>query len=339
MTRGLRRIGLDEASLGHFLGGIAAYLVIAVALSELEQQATWLPGPLLALGIGIALGRSIPAGLSSTARFGSIHLLRAGIVLLGLKLSVAQLQEVGVDALAVIIPCVAVGAVAAYVAATAAGLDRRLRLLLAAGTAICGNSAIATIAPAIGAHDDEVTVAITTVTIYGTVALLVFPVLAHLLGLGDRAAGMWAGTAINDTSQVVAASFSMSDAAGATATIVKLARNLFIIPAALVAPFFGPRSAGPAQSVQSGVRRLQIPWFVVAFVLAAAIASVVSLPAGVVDTASYLSKIFILAALVAIGIRSSNLRFDRRLFFPVAAGSAAGVVLAAVSLVLVSRVA
>lgn len=338
MTRALRWIGLEEASHGHFLGGIAAYLVIAVALSALEQQATWLPGPLLALGIGIALGRLIPAGLSSVARFGSTHLLRAGIVLLGLKLSVAQLQEVGVDALAVIVPCVAVGAVAAYVAATAAGLEGRLRLLLAAGTAICGNSAIATISPAIGARDDEVTVAITTVTIYGTVALLLFPVIAHLLGLGDRAAGMWAGTAINDTSQVVAASFSMSEGAGATATIVKLARNLFIIPAALVAPFLGTRAVGPAPGVQSGVRRLQVPWFVAAFVLAATIASVVSLPAGVVDAASYLSKIFILAALVAIGIRSSNLRFDRGLLVPVAVGSAAGVVLAVVSLMLVTRV-
>lgn len=337
MTWGLRRIGLDAASLGHVFEGIGAYLLIAVALAALEQQATWLPGPLLALGIGIALGRSIPARLSSAAHFASTHLLRAGIVLLGLKLSVAQLQEVGVDALAVIIPCVAVGAVAAYVAATAAGLDGRLRLLLAAGTAICGNSAIAAIAPAIGARDDEVTVAITTVTIYGTVALLLFPVLAHLLGLGDRAAGMWAGTAINDTSQVVAASFSMSEGAGATATIVKLARNLFIIPAALGALFLGTRPAGTS-SAQGRPGGLQIPWFVVAFVLATTIASVVSLPAGVVDIASDLSKVLILAALVAIGIRSSDLRFDRGLLVPVAAGSAAGVVLAVVSLMLVIRV-
>ncbi|MPZ70101.1 MAG: putative sulfate exporter family transporter [Actinobacteria bacterium] len=329
----------SAVSLTQLLIGIGVYLVIAVALAAVERRATWLPGPLLAIALGIVLGRVSPAPLADAAEFCSTHLLRAGIVLLGFKLSVDQLQAVGLDALVVIVPCVAIGAAAAYVAATAAGLKGPLRLLLAAGTAICGNSAIATVAPSLGASDDEITIAIATVTIYGTIALLAFPVLAHVLGLGDRASGMWAGTAINDTSQVVAASFSMSESAGATATIVKLARNLFIVPAAMVAPFFNRAGGSAAQEVRVGLRRLQIPWFVVVFVLAVAIASTVSLPEGVVTAASDLSKVSILAALVAIGIRSSNLRFDRRLFYPVAAGSAAGVVLAAVSLVLVSRVA
>jgi uncharacterized membrane protein YadS len=136
---------------------------------------------------------------------------------------------------------------------------------------------------------------------------------------------------VNDTSQVVAAAFSVSERAGEVGTIVKLARNLFIIPAAVVTAWIGA-SRGKDRSFRVGS---SIPWFVIGFVAAAAFSSVVALPGDVLDAASQLSKGLILAALVGIGMRAASLRADRRFFVPLGVGIAAGIVLAIVSFILV----
>ena len=313
------------------LAGIFVCIAIAAGLVMVEEQILWLPGPLVAMAAGILLGRLYPRRLAVGAQIAAIYFLRTGIILLGLRLSLDQLGTVGAEALLVIVPCIVIGVLVAIWLGRAANLGRGLSLLLAVGTAICGNSAIAVVAPSIHADEEEVTAAITSVTVYGTLALFTFPLIGGWLDLSAREIGTWIGTAVNDTSQVVAAAFSVSERVGEVGTIVKLARNLFIIPAAVVAAWIGA-SHGRDRSFRVGS---SIPWFVVGFVAAAAFSSVVVLPGDVLDAASQLSKGLILAALVGIGMRAASLRADRRFFIPLAVGSAAGIVLAIVSFTLV----
>ena len=110
------------------------------------------------------------------------------------------------------------------------GTSARLATLIGVGTAICGNTAIIATAPVIKAEDRDVSFAVATITLFGTAAVIVFPLLGHALGMSDVLFGHWAGAAVNDTSQVTATGFSYSVEAGETATIVKLTRNTLMVP-------------------------------------------------------------------------------------------------------------
>lgn len=311
--------------------GIVGCLSVGAILVAVESEMAWLPAPIIALAAGVVMGRVLPGPMRGGSAMVSSYFLQAGIVLLGLRLSLAQLGTIGAPAAVVIVPCVGFAATATFALGRIFGVPRRLSLLLAAGTAVCGNSAIAAIAPSVEATDDEVAAAITTVTVYGTVALLLFPIIAGWMDLSARAFGIWTGTAINDTSQVLASAFSMSYAAGETATVVKLGRNLFIVPTTVVAAWFGRRYSNTgATSIHQSM-----PWFVFAFAGAVILSSLFHLPTPVARGASVVSKLLILTALTGIGIRAASVKADRRVLAPLAAGSLAGIALAAVSLSLV----
>lgn len=304
-------------------------MAVAALLALLEQVSPALPGPMIAIAAGVALGRIWGRFLVPGAALAGSVLLRAGIVLLGTRLSMDEVREVGLDAALVIVPCVAVGAVAAWVFARRLGLPPSLSALLAVGTAICGNSAIAACAPLIRTNEDEVATAIATVTVYGSFALVAFPLIGAALGLPSHEFGLWAGAAINDTSQVVASAFSFSQSAGATATIVKLTRNLFILPAVVLLPAIPAlrRAERSSSSIASAV-----PWFVFGFVALAAFVSLVEVPENVLEIAGTLSKVLILAALVGIGVGATSVKLDRSLAKPLLVGLGAGVIVAAVGL-------
>jgi uncharacterized integral membrane protein (TIGR00698 family) len=311
------------------LFGLAICIAVAGVLVSLEQVSTALPGPMIAIAIGLALGRAWGRPLAPGAAFAGSVLLRAGIVLLGARLSMSQVRAVGLDAALVIVPCVMVGGIAAWVIARRLGLPPSLSALLAVGTAICGNSAIAACAPLIRSSEDEVATAVATVTVYGSFALVAFPLIGAALGLSSHEFGLWAGAVINDTSQVVASAFSFSPSAGATATIVKLSRNLFILAAVVVVPALPAlrRTKRSSNSFASTV-----PWFVLGFVALAAFVSVVDVPAGLLNAAGTLSKVFIMAALVGIGVGATTLRLNRSMLTPLLAGLGAGAIVATVGL-------
>jgi uncharacterized integral membrane protein (TIGR00698 family) len=214
-----------------------AALLAASVIGGLAVAAGALPGsvsPLLvALLAGLAVANVVPAaGARFHAALGPLpsQLLRVGIVLLGARGSIELIAAVGPHALVVV--AITMTAVFGFVALVA----RRLRLLpelavlLAVGTAVCGNSAIAAVAPLIRARRPEVALAIGTITVFGTVALFVYPVFGRMLGLDDREFGIWAGAGVHDTSQVVATAFAFSPAAGDVATVVKLGRNTLMLP-------------------------------------------------------------------------------------------------------------
>jgi uncharacterized integral membrane protein (TIGR00698 family) len=298
-------------------------------LAFLEQASPALPGPMIAIAAGVALGRIGGRWLAPGATLAGPIFLRAGIVLLGARLSMDQVRAVGLDAALVIVPCVVIGATAAWMIARQLGLPPSLCALLAVGTGICGNSAIAACAPLIRTNEEEVATAIGTITLYGSFALVAFPLIGAAIGLSSHEFGLWAGAAINDTSQVVASAFSFSSSAGATATIVKLTRNLFILVAVVVVPAL-PALHRADRSTNSIGRA--VPWFVFGFVALAGFVSLVDVPEDIVELAGTASKVLILAALVGIGVRATSLQLNRSLAKPLLVGLGSGVLVAAVGL-------
>jgi uncharacterized integral membrane protein (TIGR00698 family) len=200
-------------------------------------------------------------------------------------------------------------------------LARRLRLvpplsaLVTVGMAICGNSAILALSPIIGAKHRDTAYAVSTITIFGLIGVLLLPVIGRLVVMPDQVFGTWAGLAVNDTAQVVATGYAFTPAAGDVATVVKLTRNLAILPVLLGATWLVARSradddetaATPATS-RVGLIGRAVPWFVIGFVLVAGLRSLglldARLPTGgtLADLCSLLASLLILVALAGVGL-------------------------------------
>jgi len=214
-------------------GAAAAVVLGIIALAV----ASMLPGAPSSLLVALLLGATIATlapesirPLQGGANAVGGPLLRVGIVLLGARGSLELVATVGPAAAVVV--AVTMAAVFGFVgiAARRAGIAPALAVLLAVGTAVCGNSAIAAAAPLVRARREEIALAIGTVTLFGTVALVAYPVAGRLLGLDELTFGLWAGAGVHDTSQVVATAFAFSPEAGEVATIVKLGRNALMLP-------------------------------------------------------------------------------------------------------------
>ena len=270
--------------------------------------------------LGLALGAiaSIRARLMPGATIAARYALRAGIALLGARLTLGQLLATGAASVVGIIVVVSVAMVLGTWLARRLGLVPPLSALITVGMAICGNSAILALSPIIGAKHRDTAYAVSTITIFGLIGVLLLPVLGRLLGLSDVAFGTWAGLAVNDTAQVVATGYAFSPAAGDVATVVKLTRNLAILPVLLGATWWIAR-AGSADPVEDGAASRPapsraamvgraVPWFVVGFVIVAGLRSAgvldVALPSGgtLADLCSTLAAILILVALAGVGM-------------------------------------
>ena len=271
----------------------------------------------MALGLGLAVGAlaavrdAALAGTTIAARYA----LRAGIALLGARLTLGQVLETGaVSAVAIVITVATALLLATWFARR---LDVRppLSALVTVGMAICGNSAILALAPIVRAPHRETAYAVSTITIFGLIAVLALPIAGHLLGLTDATFGTWAGLAVNDTAQVVATGFAYSPPAGEVATIVKLTRNLTILPVLLGATWLAVRDRrGSADAPVAtrgapiGLIARAVPWFVVAFVGFAALRSIGALDGAVptggtlADLCSTAANLLILLALAGVGL-------------------------------------
>ena len=195
------------------------------------------------------------------------------------------------------------------------GLVPPLSALVTVGMAICGNSAILALSPIIGAKHRDTAYAVSTITIFGLIGVLLLPVIGRLLAMPEAMFGTWAGLAVNDTAQVVATGYAFSPAAGDVATVVKLTRNLAILPVLLGATWLVARSrtADDDTTAASATSRLAlvsraVPWFVIGFVIVAGLRSVglldAPLPANgtLADLCSLLASLLILVALAGVGL-------------------------------------
>jgi uncharacterized integral membrane protein (TIGR00698 family) len=284
--------------------GMLLALAIAAVAYALGKLAPVVGGPVIGIALGIIVASmwGLPAVVAKGCRFTSKWVLQFAVVLLGFEMNLPAVIRVGRQSLLVIFLTLAVAFAVAYWVGKSLGINRKLATLIGVGTAICGGSAIAAASSAIDADDQDVSYSISTIFMFNVVAVFLFPVIGHLLHLSDTGFGMWAGTAINDTSSVVAASYSYSNAAGSFATIVKLTRTLMIVPVTLALAVIFARGA------RSGARfslAKVFPWFVLGFLFAAVIRSVALVPAGAAATLGQAGKFLIISAMAAIGLNTN----------------------------------
>jgi uncharacterized integral membrane protein (TIGR00698 family) len=293
---------LRRASVHPVLPGFLLCLLIAAAAYALGRLFPIVGGPVfgILIGVAVALARKPRGVLAAGIKFSSKQLLQLSIVLLGLNL---QLQEVvggGLRSLPVMLGTLVIVLCAAYVLGKLLGLDRDLRRLLGVGTAICGGSAIAAVSSVIDVSEADVAYAISTVFLFNVAAVLTFPAIGHALQLSQRAFGLWAGTAINDTSSVVAAGFVYGHAAGAQAVIVKLTRTTLIIPIVL---FYAGKRVWNARASGERVNWGKVvPWFILWFVGAAVINTAGAVPSALHPAIAQAALFLIIVALTGVGL-------------------------------------
>ena len=227
-------------------------------------------------------------------------------------------MQTGLGTLPVTLGTIAVALILAPVAGRLLGLERALRTLIGVGTAICGASAIAAVSSVIEPEEIDIALAIATVFFYNIVAVLIFPPIGHALQLSQAAFGLWAGTAINDTSSVVAAGYVYGRDAGDHATIVKLARATLILPIVAAIALLRAR-----RSSAGGVRvpwKQIVPWFILCFLAAALVNTVGLVPAAWHGAVSIVAVFLISVALAAIGLQTELAKLLRAGARPLALG-------------------
>ena len=327
--------------------GILFCLVIAVPATLLGKRFEVVGGPVFAILLGMVLalvlrGRNTSA-LAGGVKFTSKKILQYAVILLGFGMNLADILAKGAQSLPIILATISTSLIVAYALHRLLDVPGKISTLVGVGSSICGGSAIAATAPVIDADDEEIAQSISVIFLFNVVAALIFPTLGGMLGLSNEGFGLFAGTAVNDTSSVTAAASawdSMHPGANVleSATVVKLTRTLAIIPITLVLAFWQVRKAhraGSAAGEGSGAGfslRKIFPYFILFFVLASVITTVFSLPAAVTAPIKELSKFFIVMAMAAIGFNTDIVKLVRSGGKPIFMGACCWVAIAVVSL-------
>ena len=288
--------------LNQRLPGIIFVVLIALAACWLGNRLPLVGGPVFGLLLGMLLAlRSQSEHFAAGTAFAAKNYLPIAIILLGFEMNLFSILEVGGQSLYIIFFTLAAAFFTAWFFGHYFQLSGNTSILIGVGTAICGGSAIAATAPVIAASEKDVAYSLSTIFLFNIAAVLLFPALGHHLGMSDIGFGMWAGTAINDTSSVVVAGYSYSEAAGNFATIVKLTRALMIIPVTLVLAVFTARTDSRNQPVRL---RDIFPWFILGFLATALLNTSGAISAILANWLSQAGKFMIIMAMVAIGLNT-----------------------------------
>lgn len=303
-----------EVALGALLcAGIAAVAtLISIAVPVIGSAI-----PAIAIGVIIRLlwtpSRRAAPGIGYSGKF----VLQLAVVLLGAQLSLESIVRVGAESFPVMLCSLVVCLIGAWVIGRAMGVDREMRVLIGVGTGICGASAIAAVSPVIRARSAAISYAVSTVFLFNVIAVAAFPAIGHLLGMDPHAFGLFAGTAVNDTSSVVAAASVFSAASLGFAVVVKLVRTLMIIPISIGLSLMEARrdagsgagsSADPGAGIEAGPRLTSgrilrlVPWFLFGFLIVAVVASTGVLPGAAVTGITHVSVFLVATAMAGIGL-------------------------------------
>jgi uncharacterized integral membrane protein (TIGR00698 family) len=345
------RAGRSHRSVRAVVPGLVLAVAVAAAATVVGQHVplvgSAVPGAVI--GAVIALVLKPGARFAPGVTFASTFLLQCSVVLLGTQLSIAEAARVGVSSLPVMLGTLAVCLGAAWLYGRLLGIPRDLRTLIGVGTGICGGSAIAAVSPVIEAASTDVAYAISTIFLFNIAAVLAFPLIGHAIGMSQQSFGLFAGTAVNDTSSVVATATTYGAAAANHAIVVKLVRTLMIIPICLGLAGAAARRkraagcAGTAGAVTAGttpragatetrvgastasalpvaampesaptsarfspLRAIRlVPWFLIGFVVAAALNSAGLVPAASHGPLQHVSVFLVAVALSAIGLSTN----------------------------------
>lgn len=328
--------------------GIAASAALAAVCWFLGTVVPIVGGAVFAILSGMIIGAfwkdkgSAAAGIKFTSK----KILQTAVVLLGFGLPLTQIAQVGATSLPVIVSTITASLLTAFILCRTLHVPNRTATLIGVGSSICGGSAIAATAPVIKANDQEVAHAISVVFLFNVLAALIFPTLGDAIGMTNDGFGLFAGTAVNDTSSVTAAAAvwdGMHEGANALdyATIVKLTRTLAIIPITFVLALWvasrEKKTAGAnGQPTQNGFSlKRALPTFIVLFLCASIVATVASatgVDMAVFEPLKLASKFFIVMAMAAIGLNTDVVGLVKSGAKPIVLGAACWIAIASVSL-------
>lgn len=320
-------------------------LAVAAGLVALAYGLRSVPGisllspMILAILLGIAFHNVIgtPQRAKPGVKFAMRHVLRFAVALLGLQLTTHQLEEVGITGVAVIIATLGATFVLTKWLGKKLGVEEKLAELIAAGTSICGASAVVAVNTVTEAHDEDVAYAVACVTIFGTIAMFVYPLLPGLLHLTPQSFGLWAGASIHEVAQVVAAAFQDGKQAGEFGTIAKLARVGMLAPVVMGLAMIAV--ARTDASPHHPRKKVTVPSFVIAFVLLVLFNSAVTLPDSWHHTIALITTILLSIALAALGLETDVRKLAEKGLRPLILGAAASAFIACFSLLLVKTFA
>lgn len=308
--KGIRKIWNILPGMGLALG-IAAVAKLLESLLPIHL----IGASVIALFLGMVINSFWKPSVCFSAglKFTSKKILKFAIILLGASLNLRIVLEVGKISLCVMVFTLLTCFGGGYLVGKLLKINWKLSNLISAGTGICGGSAIAAIAPVIDADDTDIAYAMSATFLFDMAMIVLFPIMGKAMGLSDMAYGLWAGTAVNDTSSVVAAGYAFSEAAGDFATMVKLTRTLSIIPTVIVFALISARikrkeavAMGTGETVKQKIGLTKIiPWFILGFLAMTAVNSIGLIPVEVSSAMKNISKFLMVAALAAIGLNTS----------------------------------
>ncbi|QKD02603.1 YeiH family protein [Mesorhizobium loti] len=325
---------LDLVWNGVIPGIVLVAMITAVAFSAHNVSGFALFSPMiLAVVAGMIYSNVLgtPAHAKAGIAFSQKRLLRFAIVLLGFQLTLGQVVSIGAGGVGIVALTLGSTFVFTITLGRLIGVDAKLAQLIAAGTSICGASAIVATNIVTDARDEDVTYAVASITLFGTIAMLGFPLLAPLLGLDQHAFGLWAGASIHEVAQVIGAGFQNGTQSGEIATVAKLTRVAMLAPMVIALGLMARRTRSGDQSAA----RPPMPWFVAAFVAVVALNSLVTVPAEVKSAIVLATTIMLTMGLAAMGLQADISQLRSRGLRPLALAFCAFLFIGSFSLMLV----
>jgi uncharacterized integral membrane protein (TIGR00698 family) len=316
-------------------------LLLAATIAAASFALRQLPGVsafspmILAIIIGIGFHNLVgtPHRAKAGVTFSVRRILRFAIILLGLQLTATQVIEVGGKGVAVILVTLVATFVFTKWFGRVLGVERKLAELIAAGTSICGASAVIATNTVTGAHDEDVAYAVATVTVFGSIAMFGYPLLQGLLQLSPHAYGLWAGASIHEIAQVVAAAYQGGHESGDFATIAKLSRVMMLAPVVITLGLMA-RTSRHADTHRR-TKKVPMPWFVLGFVALMGVNSIIALPPDLKSMIVIITTFLLSLALAAMGLETDVRKLRAKGLRPLLLGLAAFLFIAGFSLTLV----
>ena len=283
------------------------------------------------LGVVFANVSGLPGRARPGVAFGIRRVLRLAVILLGLQLTVQQVGSVGGRGVAIVVASLLVTFVVTRLAGRLLGVEAKLAELIAAGTSVCGASAVIAVNTVTRGSEEDVAYAVACVTVFGTVAMFVYPPLGTLIGLAPKDFGLWAGASIHEVAQVVASAFQHGAQAGDVGTVAKLARVALLAPLVIGLAL----SRGPARGAE-GHGRAPMPLFVLGFVLLIGVNSLHVLPAAFVHGVAPVTTFLLTVALACMGLQTHVGKLREKGLRPLALGAFSSLFISGFSLALLT---
>lgn len=314
------------------VSGIILALIIAIPAWLLGNAFSIIGSPVIGILFGMILAFwKRPSYFNEGITYTAKKLLQYSIILMGFGMNLFNVFKVGKQTILLMTFTLTAAFITAYIVGKLLKINGKTATLIGVGSSICGGSAIAATAPVINANEQEVAHSISTIFLFNAIAAFLFPFLGHLFGMSNQCFGLWAGTAVNDTSSVVAAGYSYSNAAGNLAVIVKLTRTLAIVPITLVLAIYTSKKEAKNKEGSYSLSKI-FPWFVLGFVAASVISTFIPLPAVFTTFLSQVGKFIIVMAMVSVGLNTNIIKLVKNGLSPILLGFICWIVLALTSL-------